>query len=389
MENETEPLGQLPDPIYELSEKLRERKINGLRFCQKLFLALETSLQYPQFINFIGVKWLDESAFACNVEIFARIIHIKRNSINKQFSQFHFDKLTSKDFAFLIDQLPNARNWVPRRCKTPTFRQSATLNEVGQIENKEYIGNIHYEGPIEISVKADSFIRTLHNANAVKALFDEAGKNIEDIETAIDEWTIICSDCNNDLSLDNVVSSIVLRSEVEVLPIAPAFIKVLLQNNIYSSVVIKDVSFLEYYRLFLRFGRLSRIAFNISSLIDVERKSFYEWFLPTCDTTPNTTNMFLLYVRLSNSSPNSFTLVTETYTKKIVCRPRAPLEEMFVSDPYKSFSIPQLLVNMGIIEPKPTEGESGWTFSAFSQSFSQNPDASADNENATESFVPF
>ena len=387
MDNETEPNCLLPEPINELSEKLRERKVNGLRFCQKLFLALKESTHHPQFVSYIGVKWLDETAFACNVEIFARIIHIKRNSINKQFSQFQFDKVTSKEYGYLLDSLPNARNWVPRRCRNPIFCQTAQIAEIGQIENKEVSQTNSIEQQIEISIKADTFIKTLPNANAVKALFDEAGKNVADIEMAIEEWKILVHNCNQELSLDSVVSAIIMHSEVEVLPYCGGFIKLLLQNNIYSSVVIKEVTFLDYYRLFLRFGRLSRIAFNISSLIDVEKKTFYEWFRPNCDTTMETSNMLLLYVRLSNSTPNAFTLVTETFSKKIVCRPLAPVEEMFSSDNHKSYSIPQLLVNMGIIEPKPIDGETGWTFSAFSQNFSQNPDG-MDNDGA-EGFEPF
>ena len=388
MDNETEPNCLLPEPIAELSERLRERKVNGLRFCQKLFLALQESTLYPQFVSYIGVKWLDETAFACNVEIFARIIHIKRNSINKQFSQFQFDKVSNKEYGFLLESLPNSRNWVPRRCRNPIFCQTSEISQIGQIENKEAAQPSSAEHPIEISIKADAFIKTLPNANAVKALYDEAGKNVGDIEMAIEEWKLLVINCGNELSLDNVVSAIIMHSEVEVLPYCGGFIKLLLQNNIYSSVVINEVTFLDYYRLFLRFGRLQRIAFSISSLIDVEKKTFYEWFRPNCDTKEGENNMLVLFVRLSTSAPNAFTLVTETYTKKIVCRPRAPVEEMFSSDTSKSFSIPQLLVNMNIIEPKPLDGDSGWTFSAFSQNFSQNPDI-LDNDGAGDGFEPF
>ena len=388
MDNETEPNCLLPDPILQLSERLRERKANGLRFCQKLYLALEESTLHPQFVNFIGVKWLDQSAFACNVEIFARIIHIKRNSINKQFSQFQFDKISSNQYAFLLNSLNNSRYWVARRCRNPLFHQTASLIEIGQIENKE-VSQIPFGQPIEVSYKADPFLHTLPNINAVKAIFDETGKNIPDIELAIDEWNQIVMLCNNELTLDNVVTAIIRYSEVEVISYCGSFIKHLLQNNTYSSVAIKDVTFLDYYKLFLRFGRLPRIAYSISTLIDVEKKMFYQWFRPNCDTKVTTPNMLLLYVRLSTSSPSAFTLVTESYTKKIFCRPRAMSEEIFACDTFKSSSIPQLLVNMGIIEPKPLRGDKGWAFSEFSQSFSQNPESFMENPNPEETFEPF
>ena len=116
---------------------------------------------------------------------------------------------------------------------------------------------------------------------------------------------------------------------------------------------------------------------------------FYQWFRPNCETNETVEqNMLLLYVRLSTSSPNAFTLVTESFTKKIFCRPMALAEDMFCCESYKSYSIPQLLVNMGIIEAKQI-GEKSWTFSEFSQSFSQNPETHTENFNQTESFEPF
>lgn len=365
MDNETEPNCELPQKVFELSELYRVKKANGLRFTQKIFLALQLTEKNPELTPLVGAVWLNKTMFACNVEIFAHIIHIKRNSINKQFSQFGFKMMTSKEFGPQLDGLPGTRKWTVRYCVNPSFNKDANIDVLAAIEAKETSSG---DGP-EISAFVDPFIENLPNKNAVKALFDQQGRNVDFIEECVKEWMKITSECNNDLSIDRVVEVIISNSEEKWKYDVSGCIKFLLQNNICSSVVIKDVTFLDYYRLFLRFGRISRIEYSIASFINPETNEFYEWFRPTSEVSA-CCELQVLHVRLSNTHPTAFTLVINGTPKYLNCDPLAPADEMFSNETLKSKSISELLVKMGIIEQRePIPGLI--SFSQYSQQYSQ------------------
>ena len=365
MDNETEPNCELPQKVYELSELYRVKKANGLRFTQKIFLALQLTENNPEFTPLVGTMWINKTMFACNVEIFAHIIHIKRNSINKQFSQFGFKMVTSKEYGPRLDGLPGSRKWTVRYCVNPLFNKDANIDVLGSMETKE---TTSVEGP-EISAIVDPFIDSLPNKNAVKALFDQQGRNVDYIDQCVKEWIQITNECNNNLSVEHVVENIMSKSEEKWKYDVSNCIQLLLQNNICSSVVIKDVTFLDYYRLFLRFGRISRIEYSIASFIDPETNMFYEWFKPTSETSVGYEQQ-VLYVRLSSTHPSSFTLVINGNSTYLNCDPLAPADEMFFNETFKSKSISELLVKMGIIEQRePIPGLV--SFSQFSQQYSQ------------------
>lgn len=355
MDPQDTPLGNYPSEIQELVKSVRNNKAGHLTFPQKLFASLEFVDNFQKYRTLVGVTWLNHQTFGCNVNVFSKLLGVKTNTVYKQFENFGFPR-SEECMGELTSIVSDAKAWGTRTSKNPLFHRKANPQNILLVDSVKKTND-----PVLISEFADSFINSLPNANAVKALYDTS-KNKNALECCIRQWQDILK-VYPQCTLEEVTKYIIDKSEEELTVDPTIHIRFLLQRNVNASVITGSIDFIYFYKLFLRFGRVERIAYVVSQLIR-PNKTFEDWFKPSYDDMEYDKKTIL--VRFSSQNPSCYRLFYDGDAYNLYCDPLAEKDRMFYSDNGKAASaLPELLFKF--LNPQDTPAQEPQTQEAPNQ----------------------
>lgn len=359
----------IPEEVLELSNTMRVRKTNGPKFPQKLKTCLDFVTENPKFVNWVGVAWVGEDKFMCNVEFLARILHVKRNSINKNFSNFGFEALvgTRPPHQYKGFNIDCIKLWIVRQNTQAEFSMHAETPDIKP--KKTY----------EINQFIDDFLSRISDKNLAKSIYDDLLKDEswkqQALTEAICNWNEITGKHPEPVPQD-VAEYIVSQSKNSMTYDITGLIMTLLQGSCVSSQVMTSVKFTDYFRLFLRFGNLQSIGANVFNVSENGR--FRGWFLPTTETALAASEALRqqFVVKLSSTSATRFSVVRSCMpTINIECDVLAEPENIYSADSKSAGRIVDLLEELGLYQRGDIDNDlpigSQSNYSQYSQNLSQ------------------
>lgn len=342
----------IPEQVIAFSQKMKDRGATAPKFPQKLKSCLTFVENYPEYVNWVGICWYDHDKFACNVEFLARILSVKRNSINKNFSNFSFESLSNQPPMEYYKGYPlqNYKAWIIRSNSQIEFTMDSEMPT-----------DIKPKKTFEISQFIDEFLDKLPDKNLSKALYDQIAKDDmwkrNAITQAISDWNQIITaipDCNIQGVSEYMVkeSAFTFTNPDNV----ASLVSDLLQNSLVSSQMMINVTFTDFFRVFLRFGNLKSIAINAYNLSDGIK--FRQWFFPYTENKAarDIAATMNFVVKLSSSNPSNFSIVKiGAETRSIDSDPMADPDAMYGSEQYRCPRIIDVLDKLGLYTPTQME----------------------------------
>lgn len=293
-----------PTNLDELREEVNQSK--KLPFRSRIYRILHYSLSHPEDYPVIGLFWDDNIHFICNSKVAGDFLGLKDNSLNTNLRDYGFiidESFSSTDLMQKYGSLSNANRWKRRFHFTLKFNKNSTEDEINVLPRptKKQPENVTY-APItnpfpEESPKVREFFlnhqEIVYDIKDIKRRIEPDDPKWRDnlLEFAIDDWSKITQQTQQgNVEADDIACIAIDECEEEI----PEFqkdtissnIKHLLQENIGFSQTSLSVQFPSFFKLFLHFGRLSRLALRVRdvsyteqpqqpSLMDTNQDSFF------------------------------------------------------------------------------------------------------------------
>ncbi|EAY10676.1 hypothetical protein TVAG_157530 [Trichomonas vaginalis G3] len=373
--------------IDELDKTLSNKKSNRLSVPGKLLYAMKFTTAHPELREIIGIYWLDDYTFMVNNSIASKHLDIKTSSMNKNFSDFGFIAISDID-----------RSVTPSTVSTPLdagFSSSSKKVETSNVvwtkrtHRRQRLFNKNIEPEMCIVAKdvkyseiIDEFLREDPVKYECFTLLDKLGKNyIEYVEPVIIEWKNLKQELGaygNEIELEKFTDCLARNAKSNYPHNVSIALSRFIQKSICSSVVIPNITFLDYVRLCLRFGPPERIVENVEALLKPHRDEFEDWFSATVETT-NIRDY--PYIKMSSSHPCYFSLVKPPSERiTIAYNPLSPQNQSFNCEGFEAGSLKEILAHLNI---KVGDNSMNPSFSSYY------PESSMPDANDLSSYLPF
>ena len=299
---------QIPSNIDDMREEVSPFK--KLPFKLRIFRILKYVEVHPEDKITIGIFWDDDKSFICNSKILGDFLGIKDNSMNTNLRESGFqidDSFGTHDVMKRFGSLPNANRWKRRSHYSGNFTKTTTEREMMDLPRQD-------RAKLDIAQPAYSQMPPIYNrqnpiassfsneTEKVKAFFMKYPEWVDDVrdirrridnpderwkntllEFAIDDWSRILARCHaGNIEADDI-AAIALEEhehalEMSMQNIIQYNIKHLLQENSGFSQTSVSVSFPSFFKLFLHFGQLNKMALLIRDVSYAEVRESTQGF---------------------------------------------------------------------------------------------------------------
>ena len=292
----------IPSNIDEMREDVSPLK--KLPFKTRIFRILKYTEFHPEDRIKIGIFWDDDKYFMCNSKILGDFLGIKDNSMNTNLRESGFqidDSFGNQDVLRRYGTLPNANRWKRRSHFSGKFTKLTTEKEMLELPRQD-------RAKLDISPQTYGFGSPFMNrppsiqdnysneTEKIKEFFLKYPEYVDDIkdirrrinhtdelwktkllECAIDDWNNILSSCHSGTIEPDDIATIALEPhecniDENMKNIIQYNIKHLLQENSGFSQTSVSVSFPSFFKLFLHFGELKKMALMIKDVSYAEIK---------------------------------------------------------------------------------------------------------------------
>lgn len=316
---------------------------NKPKFCVKILRLLQESLRDEKKIPEIGLAWCEDgNHFICNSQILGNHLKLKSNSINTNFRahSFQIENINFDDLQKMFGSLPDLKNWKMRRIiNNYSFNYKTTESEADKIPCSEKTNrtldlvspasNTMLPQITKEMLKQDKII-----LNQIELVMSQVDFSLDwqkaFLNLISNDWYNIVNATSHShnyesIHVSNLIKAIIDGSDPKLDQNILHFVEFnlghLLKNSKCSSQSPDKVFFIEYLKLCLRYGTLSRIANVILELSSQTGFYFTSWFIPTTDQQYAIESMsrkgLNWILKLSKSHPNVFTILLSSQNEEI------------------------------------------------------------------------